>query len=465
MNHQTRRDFLKTLSAMSGSTWLEQLSVGGLSGLLLSAQRALAEPTSDPQARFLLIRVNGAMDSTLGLHPWLGTSQGIAPQDLFLGYSEEQKVLSQIEGTQISLGPSAAKISPFAKQMAIVRGVVVGANDLGHPFALQYMSSGRTQESAPSWTSYLGGQFAAPGTYVVSNSVMTRGNLKPYPILLTSVLRGQVEGLMRPTQPSLLHAYETAKDTGVARYLDLLKEKDKLAKFLEVYQASQALDMETYDSYKSQGKTDAEALQAGHGKSVLDEQIIIASLYSGLCRVAQLDIDVDDGGHLDTHVRHAETHLEAQSKRWDRIARILESLKNYALLENTLVVVVTEFNRTPGLNDNGGKDHNYADNAVALFGRGVNGGKVIGDHTLFKRDSGAAYAFWAGSFIDFAGSGAVVPTDKNAWLPEGGTHLIPKGFDLVRPGDIWASVINSLASNLVKELPDEAKVIPSLFIK
>jgi hypothetical protein len=149
-------------------------------------------------------------------------------------------------------------------------------------------------------------------------------------------------------------------------------------------------------------------------KSLKDEDLAFASLYSGIARVVQIDLRTEGEQTLDTHIRHADTHLAAQGTRWERIAKFLSNLRQHDLLKQTLVMVVSEFNRTPGLNANGGKDHNYSDNAVALFGRGVNGGTVIGGRNLFKRSDGFPYAFWAGSFIDFD-SGEVVPISKELW--------------------------------------------------
>jgi hypothetical protein len=180
----------------------------------------------------------------------------------------------------------------------------------------------------------------------------------------------------------------------------------------------------------------------------------MASLYSGLSRVAQIDFDRDSGESLDTHTNHERQHAPAQKRRWERIAKFLTQLVKYDLFKDTLVVVITEFNRTPGLNDNGGKDHNYSDNAVAVFGRGVQGGNVVGDRQLFRRADGFPYAYWAGSFLDF-GSGQSVKLRKG--------QTIPQGLDLIRPGDLWKSVAASLDEKLVSLNSEESKILPGLF--
>lgn len=417
-----RRDLMKHFAVAAGAAQFTPIVLG--------AQRALAQSTADPNLRFVLIRVDGAMDSTLGLHPVDANVSGIDEKDLYLGY--ETATIKPIRNTQITLGPSAEPMVAFAESMAIVRGIHVGPNDLGHPFAVQHMTSGRAQESAPAWTSYIGNHYAAPGNYVITNAALQRGTVQPFPTLLTSVLRSQLTG-QSATRSSSLNLYRS-RGLGLNRYLEFESQTAKLKKFAEVIEESK--------------KTNT--------TSVPDEDLILASLYSGIGRVAQWDFDRDTGESLDTHTNHQRQHGPAQKRRWDRIAKFLQDLQKYDLYNDTLVAVITEFNRTPGLNDNGGKDHNYSDNAVAFFGRGVQGGKVIGDRQLFKRGDGFPYAYWAGSFLDFR-------SGESVKLTRGQT--IAKGLELIRPGDLWSSVASSLDEKLVHLAGEEALLLPGIFNK
>jgi hypothetical protein len=417
-----RRDLMKYLAGAAG--------IAQLSPMILGAQRALAGPAADPKLRFVMIRVDGAMDSTLGLHPVTTDVTGIHEKDLYLGY--EPSSINPIRNTQITLGPSAENIAAFAESMAIVRGIHVGPNDLGHPFAVQHMLSGRAQESAPGWTSYIGNHYASPGTYVITNAALKRGTVQPFPTLLTSVLRSQLTG-ERDMRSSSLNLYKS-KNLGLSRYLEFQSQTEKLKKFSEIIEES----------------------KKANTQSVPDEDMILASLYSGIGRVAQWDLDRDTGESLDTHTNHKQQHGPAQTRRWVRIAKFLQDLQKYDLYQDTLVAVITEFNRTPGLNDNGGKDHNYSDNAAAFFGRGVQGGKVIGNRQLFKRGDGFPYAYWAGSYLDFR-------SGESVKLTRGQTPA--NGLELIRPSDLWKSVATSLDEKLVHLAGEEALTIPGIFNK
>jgi uncharacterized protein (DUF1501 family) len=449
-----RRDFLKSMGAMAGYT--------AIPGFLGRIDEASASNLSlDHQSRFVLFRIDGAMDSTLGLDPYLAPTQAIDEQDLYLGYDAEKSPMVNIRGTQISLGPSARSMAPFAEKMAIVRGIYVGPNDLGHPFAFQHMSSGRTQEAAPHGVAYLGSRYAP--SRVATNSPIMRGQLKPFGILLTSVLKTQMVNLAASPSNSILSLY-SEKRLGVNQYLDLLKERGNLSKFIEVMSHRRIeMDQQEYDNSIASGKSTAEAEASARLKGVKDEHVALAALYAGIARVVQIDISRDEGGNtLDTHANHARTHHSVQKARWDRIATFLELLQELGLSEHTLVMVITEFNRTPGLNANGGKDHNYTDNAIALIGRGVQGGSVVGGHTLYKRADGFPYAFWAGRFLDFE-SGELVPVDKEKWKREGHDAAMALNVDLIRPADVWISVLNSLDPSFVRDLPKDARLLPGIF--
>jgi uncharacterized protein (DUF1501 family) len=60
------------------------------------------------------------------------------------------------------------------------------------------------------------------------------------------------------------------------------------------------------------------------------------------------------------------------------VAALLDDLEIRGLLDDTMVLMMGEFGRTPKINKDGGRDH-WASCAFALFaGAGVRGGQVIG---------------------------------------------------------------------------------------
>jgi hypothetical protein len=82
--------------------------------------------------------------------------------------------------------------------------------------------------------------------------------------------------------------------------------------------------------------------------------------------------------NYDTHHENFDFHIE-QLGEFDRpFATLLEDLAQRGLLANTLVLVLSEFGRTPTINRNYGRDHWSRAWSVAMAGCGVKGGTAVG---------------------------------------------------------------------------------------
>jgi uncharacterized protein (DUF1501 family) len=80
----------------------------------------------------------------------------------------------------------------------------------------------------------------------------------------------------------------------------------------------------------------------------------------------------------DTHAEHFEGHRRLTAELDHALSALLQDLHDHGLLESTLVVVASEFGRSPALNVQGGRDHWPHAWSVALAGAGVRGGTVVG---------------------------------------------------------------------------------------
>jgi uncharacterized protein (DUF1501 family) len=82
--------------------------------------------------------------------------------------------------------------------------------------------------------------------------------------------------------------------------------------------------------------------------------------------------------NYDTHHENFDFHIE-QLGEFDRpFATLLDDLDRRGLLSTTLVIVMSEFGRTPTINRNYGRDHWSRAWSVALAGCGIKGGAVSG---------------------------------------------------------------------------------------
>jgi len=82
----------------------------------------------------------------------------------------------------------------------------------------------------------------------------------------------------------------------------------------------------------------------------------------------------------DTHQNNASRVRDVLCPQFDRtFATLLADLHSRGLLDETLVVVMAEFGRTPKINAAGGRDHWGSCFSVVLAGAGVGGGQIIGE--------------------------------------------------------------------------------------
>jgi hypothetical protein len=88
-------------------------------------------------------------------------------------------------------------------------------------------------------------------------------------------------------------------------------------------------------------------------------------------------VEVKSGG-WDTHVNNFDA-LETSLPQHDQaITALIEDLDSRGLLSSTLIVIATEFGRTPIINVNDGRDHWPSAFSCTLIGAGIKGGTVFG---------------------------------------------------------------------------------------
>ena len=88
-------------------------------------------------------------------------------------------------------------------------------------------------------------------------------------------------------------------------------------------------------------------------------------------------VQVNRGG-FDTHSNNFPA-MQAHGDVMDpALASLIQDLKDRGMLDKTLIMMVSEFGRTPRINDNAGRDHWAAVFSCFMAGGGIKGGQVIG---------------------------------------------------------------------------------------
>src|SRR5262245_17441190 len=82
--------------------------------------------------------------------------------------------------------------------------------------------------------------------------------------------------------------------------------------------------------------------------------------------------------NYDTHHENFDFHIEQLGEFDQPFATLLDDLEVRGLLDSTLVIVMSEFGRTPKINRNYGRDHWGTAWSIAVGGCGIKGGAVVG---------------------------------------------------------------------------------------
>ncbi len=80
----------------------------------------------------------------------------------------------------------------------------------------------------------------------------------------------------------------------------------------------------------------------------------------------------------DSHGQNFETHLELVTELDHVMSTLIDDLESRGLLDNTLVITLGEFGRTPSINPSLGRDHFARAWSASLTGCGIRGGAVWG---------------------------------------------------------------------------------------
>lgn len=123
-------------------------------------------------------------------------------------------------------------------------------------------------------------------------------------------------------------------------------------------------------------------------------------------------------GNWDTHTSNFERVEENAAVLDQAMATLLADLELRGMLEETMVVLATEFGRTPKINENEGRDHSPTAFSCVLAGGGIRGGQVYGktdasgknviENRVNVPDFNATIAYGLG-----------LPTEKTIYSPTG----------------------------------------------
>lgn len=359
----TRRGFIATAAKAF-------LGVGLLPGVFasLSAQ----EVTRGGKAkRIIYLYMDGGMSHVDTLDPKMGEVAG-----------PTKAVKSSASG--IHLGEYLARTAKLMHLGTVVRSLTSnqGAHEQGNYFMhTSYQLRGTiSHPSLGAWLSYFKGPGnpALPASVYIGNASRHPGAGFFPPAHGPLFVNNPENGLRDIIRPAGLAAEAQASRLRLAAQLD--------ASFLAEHgsQRSVAAQSEAYDgAFRMMASKDIAAfdlsrepaaLRESYGKNAFGQGCLLAR------RLAERGVGyVEVGLHgWDTHVNNFVVTPDLCDQLDRGLAALLADLQSRGLLKDTLVVLATEFGRTPRINTNLGRDHYPKAFSAALFGGGVKAGYAHG---------------------------------------------------------------------------------------
>ncbi len=357
-----RRDFTGALALAAGSI---MLPVGR------SAMAALTDDGSAPRRRLIVVFMRGAVDGLSVVVPYSDPGYYAARSSIALARPGQDGGALDLDG-RFGLNPALASLMPLWQSQHLAFVVAAGSPDAtrSHFDAQDYMESGTPGRKGTSdgWMNRLAGQTLAPGE-------------APSPMRAVSV---------GPTLPRIYAGALSVSNLasgGNAGKPTLLDRPAVGGAFAQLYQGNDHLS-QTYQDAQASHKEMMASLDQGndHEDPSASNGAPLPGGFSGdAARLATLmrnDPRVEYGfmavGGWDTHAN--------QGNAKGQLATRLNQLGNGLLtlcqglgptLNDTTIVVVSEFGRTVRQNGNGGTDHGHG-NVMWVMGGPVAGGKVYG---------------------------------------------------------------------------------------
>ena len=365
-----RRRFV-SLAAKSflGVSILPWASHHSLSGAGLGLNRPLNHA---PKAKNVIyLYMSGGMTHLDTFDPKTGTETG----------GPTQTIKTNADGVQ--LAENLPLLANHADKIAVVRGMssTKGAHQQGNYFMHTSYAQRATivHPSVGAWMTRLDGRFnpTLPGAVVVGG-----GSRHPLSGFLSTshqplAVGNPNEGLKNVKRLWGMTEEKFEKGLNLSQKLDRsFTQKYNLEKvnaYSDMYDDAVRL-MKSKDLKAFDLKEESESTRESYGSDNFGQGVLLARrLVERQVRFVEVQL-----GGWDTHQNNFSRVPERCAILDQALSALLDDLSKRGLLEETLVVLATEFGRTPNINVNDGRDHYPKAFSCMLAGGGIRGGQVWG---------------------------------------------------------------------------------------
>ena len=341
------------------------------------AWAAIGEASQARPKRLVVIFLRGAVDGLSIVVPYADPGYYSARSSIAIDKPGHDEGALDLDG-QFGLHPALSPLMPFwqAGKLAFVQAS--GSNDAtrSHFDAQDFMESGTPgNKSTPDgWLNRLLGNLPAmPGNSESPTRAVSIGAVLPRIYAGTNPVANIGSG-NSATKPTLLDR------PAIGDAFDKLYNKDdKLSAAYQSSKQAHAEVMESMEGHATEETMQAEMLAANNGAPLPNGFPVDATRLATLMRNDnRVQLAFMALGGWDTHARQGAGKGQL-ANRLSPLGQGLAALANRLgpVLDDTVVVVMSEFGRTVHENGNGGTDHGHG-NVMWLLGGPVAGGKVYG---------------------------------------------------------------------------------------
>ncbi len=358
-----RRDFLKA----AGFAGMSLVSPFGL-GSARAQDNAPYEGTF-----FVLVNAAGGWDPTSLCDP-KGRANEEDPDPMNMYFTGDIQTAGNIRYAPVA-GNQAFFDKHYSKTL-IINGVDCSTN--GHDSGSRHTWSGRLAEGYPALGALLSASLAPnkPLSFISNGGYdLTQGLVAP-------TRTGDTGALTRIAYPTRLDPSDESSELHSQATLTRLQaaQQARLQRQItaqnlpKLRHSMNALAVARSGENEIKRLTEFMPAQLDNSNNALrrQAQVALAAYKAGVCATANLSI-----GGFDSHGDHDNRQFAAMTRLTEGVDFLWDEAERQGVADRMVVVVGSDFGRTPGYNMGGGKDH-WSITSMMLMGRGITGNRVIG---------------------------------------------------------------------------------------
>lgn len=274
----------------------------------------------------------------------------------------------------------AAFFEKYQDQLLVINGVDTSTN--GHDSGSRNTWSGSLSEGNPAFAALVAAAKApqAPMAYI------SNGGFDETAGLVARTRSGNADALIRLAYPNRI---DPGNDESALYQLDANSERlaqaqadrlDRIRGKQNLPHLKQSMDMlhtarlGRKDIYRLTEHL-PDPLDNSGNRLRRQAQVAIAAYKAGIA----VSVNLSTGG-FDTHGNHDANHIPRMQTILEGIDFTMEEAERQGVADRIVIMVGSDFGRTPSYNEGNGKDH-WPITSVMLMGTGIRGGRTIGGTT------------------------------------------------------------------------------------